>query len=108
MGVREFSASEFIHGLFISKKLFVNKITAASDRPKELPTGMRMAALLLGASSWQHLPAGMFLGGIKCWSNPSIWIRFVCSPRLGLVLKKRVQKHSRAKTQGKAKFKNPF
>lgn len=65
--------------------------------PRTCPLATRMAELLCAASSWQHLPGGI-LGAIA-----STWIRFVwvwCS--------KRVQKHSKAKTQGKAKFKNPF
>lgn len=51
--------------------------------PRTCPLAMRMAALLPGASSWQHLPGGI-LGVIA-----STWIRFVwvwCSER--------VQKHT--------------
>lgn len=64
MRVREFSASEFIHGLFISKKLFINKITALSDRAKDLPTRNEdgspapwcqfLAALTWWDVSWRH------------------------------------------------------
>lgn len=58
MRVREFSASEFIHGLFISKKLFINKITAASDRPKELPTRNEDGSTA---------PRCQFLAALTCW-----------------------------------------
>lgn len=37
MQVSEFSSGEFIHGLLISKELFINKIAAAPDRPRTCP-----------------------------------------------------------------------
>lgn len=78
MGIRELSASEFIHGLFISKKLSMNKITAPYDRAQDLPTGNKdgstaVCCQLLAAFTWGD-----------SWSH-CIHMDQIC---LGLVLKK--------------------
>lgn len=62
MGLREFSASEFIHGLFISKKVFINKITAPSDRAKDLPTQNEDGS----TTSWCQLLAALTWWDVFC------------------------------------------
>lgn len=94
MWITEFSNSEFIHALLISKELLVNKITVASDRARMCPPRVRPTA----SSPWCLFLAAPTLGDVsrssQCWSIASVWVTSVCSPCLGFGLRKRVWKLS--------------